>query len=59
MSSVARYLTDVYDLAKRAEAIRWTKRLREDIRTAQRLGDAVLIDTTTAEYRAIKHRYNL
>jgi len=59
MSRVTHYLVDVYDAAKRAEAIRWARRLREDIRTAAHLGDMVLVTTTRVEYDAIRRRYNL
>ena len=59
MSRTTRYLVAVYDASKRAEAIRWAQRLRSDIRTATRLGDAFLARAARAEYLAIKCRYNL
>lgn len=59
MSSVAQYLTDVYDLAARAQAITTVRRYRRDAVVASHLGDRVTASLARQEARIIASRYNL
>ena len=55
MSSIALYLTDVYDVAKRAEAIRWVRNLRRSLHTVDRESRR----ETEYEIDRLRAQYNL
>jgi len=57
--SQAEYLCDIYDSAKRAEAIRFVHRMMRDAHTARMLGEYETSNLCLAEAKLVAHRYNL